>query len=110
MTITVKSASPDRGVDAGLLFLRLVAGLSLFLLFGLQKLQAGWAFHHTGEWQFVDFNRKMGLLFSRPDCLGANPQRISRRSLACLRILHQVCRRSFDHWLRRCHRLQPESR
>jgi uncharacterized membrane protein YphA (DoxX/SURF4 family) len=49
------------GIDAGLLFLRLAAGLSLLLLFGLMKLQATWVFIHTGQWQFVDFNRKVGL-------------------------------------------------
>jgi uncharacterized membrane protein YphA (DoxX/SURF4 family) len=49
------------GIDAGLLVLRIGAGVSLLLLFGLQKLHDGWAFLHTGRWQFVDFNRKMGL-------------------------------------------------
>ena len=48
-------------VDLGLLVLRLGAGVSLFLLFGLTKLKAANAFLHTGAWQFVDFNRKVGL-------------------------------------------------
>jgi putative oxidoreductase len=51
----------DRGTDAGLLVLRIGVGVSLLLLFGLQKLYDGWAFLHTGQWQFVDFNRKIGL-------------------------------------------------
>jgi uncharacterized membrane protein YphA (DoxX/SURF4 family) len=56
-----KSAKHDRRVDAGLLVLRIGAGLSLLVLFGLKKLQAGWDFRHTGQWQFVDFHRKVGL-------------------------------------------------
>lgn len=48
-------------VDVGLLVLRLGAGVSLFLLFGLTKLKAANSFFHTGAWQFVDFNRKVGL-------------------------------------------------
>lgn len=48
-------------VDVGLLILRLSAGVSLFLLFGLTKLKAASSFLHTGSWQFVDFNRKAGL-------------------------------------------------
>ena len=48
-------------VDMGLLLLRLSAGVSLFLLFGLTKLRAANSFLHTGVWQFVDFNRKVGL-------------------------------------------------
>jgi uncharacterized membrane protein YphA (DoxX/SURF4 family) len=51
----------NHGIDAGLLVLRVGAGLSLLLLFGLQKLHDGWIFLHTGQWSFVDFNRKMGL-------------------------------------------------
>jgi uncharacterized membrane protein YphA (DoxX/SURF4 family) len=53
----------DRGVSAGLLLLRLGAGLSLLILFGWPKLQDAWAYAHTGKWAFVDFNRKMGLPF-----------------------------------------------
>ena len=48
-------------VDVGLLVLRLGAGVSLFLLFGLTKLKAANSFLHTGAWEFVDFNRKVGL-------------------------------------------------
>ena len=55
------NVSGCRGVDAGLLVLRLGVGLSIVLIFGLQKLQAGWGYFHTGQWQFVDFNRKIGL-------------------------------------------------
>ena len=54
-------SSPNRSLDAGLLLLRIGTGLSLFLIFGLQKLQAGWAYTHTAQWPFVDFNRKIGL-------------------------------------------------
>jgi len=61
MTSSSQPSSPNRGIDAGVLLLRIGAGLSLFLIFGLQKLQAGWAYAHTGEWPFVDFNRKVGL-------------------------------------------------
>lgn len=49
------------GVDVGLLVLRLGMGLSMFLIFGLPKLQAAVAYWHTGQWQFVDFNRKVAL-------------------------------------------------
>jgi putative oxidoreductase len=61
MTTTSRSLLQTHGIDAGLLVLRIGAGVSLLLLFGLQKLHDGWAFLHTGQWQFVDFNRKMGL-------------------------------------------------
>lgn len=61
MTSSWKKAWRDHGIDAGLLILRVGAGLSLLLLFGWPKLQAGWSFLYTGQWQFVDFNRKMGL-------------------------------------------------
>lgn len=55
-------ASPRRNaLDAGLLVLRLGAGLSLCTLFGLHKLKDAAAYLHTGHWQFVDFNRKVGL-------------------------------------------------
>lgn len=47
--------------DIGLLILRLAAGLSLFLVFGLPKLKDANSFLHTGHWGFVDFNRKLGL-------------------------------------------------
>ena len=61
MTTTSSPPSQNRGIDAGLLLLRIGIALPLFLLFGLQKLQAGWAFLHTGQWEFVEFNRKIGL-------------------------------------------------
>jgi len=61
MITSQQSSSQNRGLDAGLLLLRLGVGLSLLLIFGLQKLQAGWAYAHTGQWPFVDFNRKIGL-------------------------------------------------
>lgn len=57
------SGSRTNLVDTGLLVLRLGAGLSLFLLFGLTKLSAAKAFLHSGQWTFVDFNRKVGLPF-----------------------------------------------
>jgi uncharacterized membrane protein YphA (DoxX/SURF4 family) len=41
--------------------LRLGAGVSLFLLFGLAKVKAANSYFHTGTWEFVDFNRKVGL-------------------------------------------------
>jgi uncharacterized membrane protein YphA (DoxX/SURF4 family) len=50
-----------RGVNAGLLVLRVGVGLSLLLLFGWPKLHDAWQYFHTGRWTFVDFNRKMGL-------------------------------------------------
>jgi uncharacterized membrane protein YphA (DoxX/SURF4 family) len=61
MKTSSNATFPDRRIDTGLLVLRVGAGFSLLLIFGLQKLQAGWAFVHTGQWQFVDFNRKVGL-------------------------------------------------
>lgn len=48
-------------LDAGLLVLRLGVGISLCVLFGLPKLKDAAAYLHTGRWQFVDFNRKVGL-------------------------------------------------
>jgi uncharacterized membrane protein YphA (DoxX/SURF4 family) len=49
-------------IDAGLLMLRVAAGLSLFILFGLTKLKDAAAFTHAGHpWPFVDFNRRVGL-------------------------------------------------
>lgn len=61
MTATSKFLSQPRGIDAGLLVLRIGAGGSLLLFFGWQKLHDAWAYLHTGQWQFVDFNRKIGL-------------------------------------------------
>jgi uncharacterized membrane protein YphA (DoxX/SURF4 family) len=50
--------------DAGLALPRLGAGLSLFLLFGMQKVKAAGEFTFAGSpWLFVDFNRKAGLPF-----------------------------------------------
>jgi putative oxidoreductase len=48
-------------IDAGLLLLRLGAGLSLLVFFGLPKLRDAGAFLRTGQWMFVDFNRRVGL-------------------------------------------------
>lgn len=55
------SGMRSRGSDAGLLLLRVGAGLSLCLIFGVEKWKD--AVHHmqTGQWSFVDFNRKVGL-------------------------------------------------
>jgi putative oxidoreductase len=48
-------------IDGGLLLLRLGAGLTMLLFFGIPKLRAAATFMHTGQWTFVDFNRKVGL-------------------------------------------------
>ena len=80
MTVS-KSFFEKHGIAAGLLFLRVGAGLSLLLLFGLQKLQAGWAFPHTGQWQFVDFNRRVGL---PAPVLGAYLQTLNESLVALL--------------------------
>jgi uncharacterized membrane protein YphA (DoxX/SURF4 family) len=61
MTTTHTSTSGACSIDAGLLFLRIAAGLSLLLLFGLTKLRDASSYLHTGQWQFVDFNRRVGL-------------------------------------------------
>jgi uncharacterized membrane protein YphA (DoxX/SURF4 family) len=63
IVMTLRSVSNRRMkmIDIGLLLLRLGAGVSLFLLFGLTKLKAANSFLHTGVWEFVDFNRKAGL-------------------------------------------------
>ena len=50
-------------LDTGLLVLRVGFGLSLLIIFGLTKLHDAWAYIHTGQWQFVDFNRRVGLPF-----------------------------------------------
>ena len=47
--------------DFAMLLLRVGAGLSLCLLFGVPKVKSAVAYMHTGHWPFVDFNRKMGL-------------------------------------------------
>lgn len=54
-------ALDKHGTDAGVLLLRVGAGLSLFVLFGLTKLHDAVGYVHTGQWQFVDFNRKVAL-------------------------------------------------
>lgn len=51
----------DFGIDAGLLLLRAGAGLSLCIFFGWPKLKAAAAYLHTGQWEFIEFNRKFGL-------------------------------------------------
>jgi putative oxidoreductase len=61
MTLSSVSNRRITTVDVGLLVLRLGAGVSLFLLFGLTKLKAANSYFHTGAWEFVDFNRKVGL-------------------------------------------------
>ena len=48
-------------INGGLLLLRLGAGLTMLLFFGVPKLRAAASFMHTGQWSFVDFNRKVGL-------------------------------------------------
>src|SRR5438046_1813050 len=48
-------------VDAALLVLRAGSGLSLFFIFGMPKIHDALAYFHTGQWAFVDFNRKVGL-------------------------------------------------
>jgi uncharacterized membrane protein YphA (DoxX/SURF4 family) len=35
----------------------------MLLIFGWPKLRGAWAFVHTGQWAFVDFNRRVGLPF-----------------------------------------------
>ncbi|HEY3784419.1 MAG TPA: DoxX family protein [Steroidobacteraceae bacterium] len=56
-----ESNAQRRAGDVALLVLRLGAGLSLFIVFGLQKVHDLWQFLHTGQWTFVDFNRRVGL-------------------------------------------------
>ena len=49
-------------VDAGVLLLRLGAGLSMALLFGIPKLKDAWLYVHAGHsWPFIDFNRRLGV-------------------------------------------------
>jgi uncharacterized membrane protein YphA (DoxX/SURF4 family) len=48
--------------DIGLLLLRIIAGISLLLLFGIPKIEAAVHFRHTAEqWPFVAFNRRVRL-------------------------------------------------
>jgi len=58
--MTINSVIKPRA-DVGLLILRLGAGVSLLLLFGWPKLKDANQYLHTGEWMFVEFNRKVGL-------------------------------------------------
>lgn len=55
------ASSPEPRLSSGLLVLRLGFGLSLLFLFGLAKIKAASGYLHTGQWQFVDFNRKFGV-------------------------------------------------
>ena len=55
------SSLQEHGNDLGLLFLRLGVGVSMIAFFGLTKIRDASAFLHTGQWSFVDFNRKVGL-------------------------------------------------
>jgi uncharacterized membrane protein YphA (DoxX/SURF4 family) len=59
----IRNSFRANALDAGRLLLRLGGGLTLLLLFGLPKLRAAAAFIKTGQWMFVDFNRKAGLPF-----------------------------------------------
>jgi uncharacterized membrane protein YphA (DoxX/SURF4 family) len=54
---------PERTLGVSLLLLRIGAGLSLCVFFGAPKLKAATYFIHSGQWAFVDFNRKLGLPF-----------------------------------------------
>lgn len=53
--------SIDFRINSGLLLLRAGVGLTLCIFFGWPKLKDAAAFFHAGQWQFVDFNRKVGL-------------------------------------------------
>lgn len=55
------TTADSKMIDVGLLLLRAGVGLSLCLLFGLTKLKDAAHYLHTGQWSFVDFNRKVGL-------------------------------------------------
>ena len=50
-------------VDLGLAVLRVGVGLSLLVLFGIPKAVDAIAALHGAPWQFVDFNRRIGLPF-----------------------------------------------
>ena len=56
-----RSRSNDFGINSGLLLLRVGVGLTLCIFFGWPKLKAAAAYFHTGQWEFIDFNRKCGL-------------------------------------------------
>jgi uncharacterized membrane protein YphA (DoxX/SURF4 family) len=64
-------ASTDRivthqttGMDAGLLLLRIGAGASLLLMFGIPKIRDSMhAIQTLHQWSFVEFNRRLGLPF-----------------------------------------------
>lgn len=59
--MTELSTMRNRRSDTGLLLLRVGAGLSLCLIFGVEKWKDAVHYMHTGQWSFVDFNRKVGL-------------------------------------------------
>jgi len=61
--LEIRDSWRANALDAGRLLLRLGGGLTLLLLFGLPKLRAAAVFVKTGQWMFVDFNRKVGLPF-----------------------------------------------
>jgi uncharacterized membrane protein YphA (DoxX/SURF4 family) len=51
-----------KSLDTGLLLLRIGAGLSLLLMFGVPKLRDAVHFIRTAQpWSFVEFNRRLGL-------------------------------------------------
>jgi putative oxidoreductase len=54
-------ARASRAADGGLLLLRVGLGVSLLLFFGTTKLHDALVYLRTGQWTFVDFNRKAGL-------------------------------------------------
>jgi uncharacterized membrane protein YphA (DoxX/SURF4 family) len=55
-----RMSGPD-SLHAGLLILRLGAGLSLLMLFGAEKVRDALLYWATGHWSFIDFNRRMGV-------------------------------------------------
>src|SRR4029077_18852228 len=57
----VMRMSGDGSLHAGLLILRLGAGVSLGMLFGADKVRAALLYWTTGQWSFIDFNRRMGV-------------------------------------------------
>lgn len=61
MNTPSSSHSQNRGLDSGLLLLRIGVGISILLAFGISKWQGGLASLHTGQWPFADFNRRLGL-------------------------------------------------
>lgn len=61
MISTRASNGEAAALNTGILILRLGVGLSILLFFGRTKLHDAWAYLHTGQWPFIDFNRKVGL-------------------------------------------------